>query len=171
MTHCLVNHHITGHLVFVLVSAEWVMMCPVIDNPTSCEIRAVIHFLQAKNMSAMEIHHELWVVYGQNVMSEGTVIQWCRMFKNGHTNVHDEDWSGQPSVVSDDLVESVDQKICEIRRLTISELLCGFPELPYILLYKIIIVRLCYQKFCARWVPKMLTGTHKMQKIASPLTF
>jgi hypothetical protein len=27
-THCLVNHHITGHLVFVLVSTERVMMCP-----------------------------------------------------------------------------------------------------------------------------------------------
>jgi hypothetical protein len=48
-------------------------MCPAIDNPASCEIRAVIHFLCAKNMSAAEIHHQLCVVYGQNVMSEGTV--------------------------------------------------------------------------------------------------
>jgi hypothetical protein len=31
------------------------------------------------------------VVYGQNVMSEGTVRQWCRMFKDGETNVHDEE--------------------------------------------------------------------------------
>jgi hypothetical protein len=30
-------------------------MCPAIDNPASCEMRAVIHFLHAKNMSA-EIH-------------------------------------------------------------------------------------------------------------------
>jgi hypothetical protein len=29
-----------------------------------------------------------------------------------------------PSVVSDDLVRSVDQKICERRRFTISELSC-----------------------------------------------
>jgi hypothetical protein len=73
MIHCLVNYHITGHLVFVLVSTEEVMMCPVIDNPTSCEICAVTCFLCAKNMSAAEIHCELCVaVYGQNVMSEGT---------------------------------------------------------------------------------------------------
>jgi hypothetical protein len=52
-------------------------------------------------------------VYGQNVMSEGTVRQWCRMFKDGQTNVHDEERSGWPSVVGDDLVESVGQKICE----------------------------------------------------------
>jgi hypothetical protein len=58
-------------------------MCPVIDNPTGCEIRAVIRFLHAKNISAAEIHCELCTVYCQNVMSEGTVRQWCRMFKDG----------------------------------------------------------------------------------------
>jgi transposase len=87
------------------------MMCPAIDNPTSCEIRAVIHFLHTKNMSAVEIHHELCaVVYGQNLMSEGTVRQWYRIFKDGWTNVHNEQQSGQPSVVNDDLVHSVEQK-------------------------------------------------------------
>jgi hypothetical protein len=35
------------------------MMCSVIDNPVSCEIRAVTRFLQTKNMIAAEIHHEL----------------------------------------------------------------------------------------------------------------
>jgi hypothetical protein len=48
MTHCLVNHHIIGHIAFVLVSTEGIMMCPVIDNPTSCKICAVICFLHAK---------------------------------------------------------------------------------------------------------------------------
>jgi hypothetical protein len=74
MTHCLVNHHITGHLVFVLVSTECVMMCPVIDSPASCKICTVMCFLHAKNMSAAQIHNELWTaVYGQNVMSGRTV--------------------------------------------------------------------------------------------------
>jgi hypothetical protein len=82
MTHCLINHHITGHLVFVLVSAEY-MMCPAIDNPASCKIRTVIHVLHTKNMSGSEIYCELCAVYGQNVMSEGTIRQWCRIFKDG----------------------------------------------------------------------------------------
>jgi transposase len=56
-------------------------------------------------------------------MSEGTGRQWCTMFKDGTTNVHDEERSGRPSVVSDDLVQSVDQKICERRHFTISELI------------------------------------------------
>jgi hypothetical protein len=62
------------------------MMCPAIDNPASCEIRAVIRVLHAKNMSAAEIHNELCVFYGQNVMSEGMVREWCRMFKDGRAN-------------------------------------------------------------------------------------
>jgi hypothetical protein len=33
---------------------------------------AVGHFLQAKNMSVVEIHHELCAVYSQNVMSDIT---------------------------------------------------------------------------------------------------
>jgi transposase len=104
-------------------------MCPVIDNPASCEIRAVICFPHTKNMSAAEIHHELCTVYGQNVMSEGTVRQWCEMFKDGQTNVHEEERSGRPTVVSDDLVRSVDQKICKRWCFTISELSCEFPQI------------------------------------------
>jgi hypothetical protein len=41
-------------------------MCPVIDNPASCEIRAVIHFHHSKNVSGAEIHCELCAVYDQN---------------------------------------------------------------------------------------------------------
>jgi hypothetical protein len=48
------------------------MMCSAIDNPASCEIRAVIRFLHAKNMSVAEIHRELCAVYGRKVMSEET---------------------------------------------------------------------------------------------------
>jgi hypothetical protein len=53
------------------------------DNPASSKIHAVILFRHVKNMSAAEIQYELCVVYGQNVMSEGTVRQWCGMFKDG----------------------------------------------------------------------------------------
>jgi formate hydrogenlyase subunit 6/NADH:ubiquinone oxidoreductase subunit I len=56
---------------FVFVSTERVL-CPAIDNPISCEICAVICFLNAINMNAAKIRSELCVIYGQNVMSEGT---------------------------------------------------------------------------------------------------
>jgi hypothetical protein len=74
------------------------MMCPAIGNPTSCEIRTVICCLRTRNMSAAEIYRELCTVYDRNVMREGTVRQWCRMFKDRRKNVHDEERGGQPAV-------------------------------------------------------------------------
>jgi hypothetical protein len=67
------------------------MMCPAIGNHASCEICTVICFLHTKNMSAVEIHLQLCAVYGQNIMNEGNVRQWGRMFKDGRTNVHNEE--------------------------------------------------------------------------------
>jgi hypothetical protein len=61
-------------------------------------------------MNAVEIYHELCMVNGQNVKSEGTVGQWCKMFRDGQKNVHNEERSDQPSVVNDNLVQSVDEK-------------------------------------------------------------
>jgi hypothetical protein len=50
---------------------------PVRNNPDSCEILALIHFIQAKNMIAAEIYRELYAaVYGRNAMNEATVRQW-----------------------------------------------------------------------------------------------
>jgi hypothetical protein len=66
------------------------MMYPAIDNPTSRKIRAVTCFLHDNNMSAAEIHRELCAVYGQNVMSEGTVRQWRRMLKDGRRSDQDK---------------------------------------------------------------------------------
>jgi oligoribonuclease (3'-5' exoribonuclease) len=85
------------------------------------------------------------------------------MFKDGQTNVHDEQRSGWLSVVSVDLVESVNKKISEVS--------CEFPQISRTVLYEIITVRLSYHKFCARWVPKVLTGANKMQRMASAFTF
>jgi hypothetical protein len=48
--------------------------------------------------------------------------------------------------VSDDLVQSVDQKICERWRFTISEVSCKFPQISRSVLYEIITVRLGYHK-------------------------
>jgi hypothetical protein len=82
-------------------------MCAAINNPASCEVRAVIRFLLARNNNAAESHRQLCEVYGPNVMSDSKVRQWCRLFKEGRTNVHDEERSGRPSVINDDLVVKV----------------------------------------------------------------
>jgi len=69
-------------------------MCAAIENPASCEVRSVIRFMLVENHKPNEIHRQLCKVYGNEVMSEGGVRQWCIMFKYGRTNVHDEEQSG-----------------------------------------------------------------------------
>jgi hypothetical protein len=48
------------------------------------------------------------------------------MFKDERTNVNDEKASVRPSVLKDGHAQSVDKKICERRRFTISELCVNF---------------------------------------------
>lgn len=57
----------------------------VVDNLTICEIYAVFHFRHAKDISAVEISPELFVIYGQ-IMSERTLRHWCRMFEGVQVN-------------------------------------------------------------------------------------
>ena len=42
-------------------------MCAAINNPASCEVRAVIRFLLARNNNTAEIHRQLCEVYRPNV--------------------------------------------------------------------------------------------------------
>jgi hypothetical protein len=94
------------------------------------------------------------------------------MFKDGRTDVMIKSKVvGRPSSVSGDLIENIDQKICERRRFTISEVSCEFPRISRTVLYEHITVRLGYLKFRGRLVPKMLMGAHKTQRMSSALTF
>jgi hypothetical protein len=85
----------------------------------------------------------------------------------GQTNVYNEERSGKPSAVSDDLVQTVGQKMCKRWHFTIPELLREFPQISRSFLHEIITVMLGYH---TRWVPQMLMGPHKTQRMASALT-
>jgi hypothetical protein len=43
------------------------------------------------------------------------------MFSEGKTNVHDDDRSGRPSLITADLLDQVNEKIRENRRFNMSE--------------------------------------------------
>uniref|UniRef100_A0A8C5SQD0 Mos1 transposase HTH domain-containing protein n=1 Tax=Laticauda laticaudata TaxID=8630 RepID=A0A8C5SQD0_LATLA len=142
-----------------------------ISDRWDCEVRSVIRFLLAKKHKPIEFFWQLCEVYGDNIITEGGVRQWCIKFKNGQTNVHDEQRSGYPNIVTDELVAKVDDKIRENRRFTVTELLLSFPQISRSLLHEIVTQKLGYHKFCARWVPKILTENHKSQRMAALLTF
>jgi hypothetical protein len=71
----------------------------------------VITFLNAKYVRPAEIYRHVCEVYGENVTSDEMVRRWCRMFSEGRTNVHDDDRSGRPSLVTADLLDQVNEKI------------------------------------------------------------
>jgi len=100
-----------------------------IDSPVDCEVRAVIRFLWAKRIKPAEIHRELCSVYGENIMSDSAVRKCCRLIGEGRTNVHDEERSGRPSVINDDLVEKINKKVRENRKFTITQLSECFPQI------------------------------------------
>jgi hypothetical protein len=55
-------------------------------------------------------------------------------------DIHVEERSGRPSVVSDDLVRNVDQIICERRRFTVSEHACKFSQISCAVFCRAIII-------------------------------
>jgi len=98
-----------------------------IEGAADCEIRSVIRFLNAGNVLPSEIHHQICQVYGDNAMSDGMVRKWVRMFNEGRENVYDEARSGRPSLVNDDLLLNVSERVRDDRRFTISGLSLHFP--------------------------------------------
>jgi transposase len=135
-----------------------------IEKPATCEMQSVIRFLNARNMKLAEIHHQLCEVYGEHAMSDSMVRRWVRHFNEGRENVHDDPWSGPPSVFNEDLVRAVEEKIQENRQSTISSLSLYFPQISWLLLHEIMSDKLLYWKLCSRWVPKIFTDEHKMKQ-------
>jgi len=117
-----------------------------IDGAADCEIWFVIHFFNARNVLPSKIHHQICQVYRDNAMSGGMVRKWVRMFDEGRENVHDEARSGRPSLVNDDLVRKINERVHDYRRFTISDLSLHFPQISRTLLCDIVSSHLGYQK-------------------------
>jgi hypothetical protein len=84
-----------------------------IENPASCEIQSVIKFSNAKNFRPAEIYRQVCEVCGEHAMGDGMVRRWYKMFSEGRMNVHDDDRSGRPTLVTANLPDQVNEKIQE----------------------------------------------------------
>ena len=100
--------------------------------------RSVIRFLNTRNVLPSEIHHQICQVHGENAMNYGMVRKWVRMFNEGRENLHNEARSGRPSLVNDDLVRKVNERVHDDRRFTFSDLSLHFPQISRTLLYDIV---------------------------------
>jgi transposase len=75
----------------------------------------------------VDIHSQLCEVYGEKCMSVQHVRKWCREFKYGHIDVHDEQCSGRPSVL-DKTIAKVEETMLKDRRVTVWELCEMIPD-------------------------------------------
>ncbi|GFV10280.1 uncharacterized protein TNCV_3439661 [Trichonephila clavipes] len=57
------------------------------------------------------------------------------------------------------------------RRLRFKDMLLIISEVSMTTLYEVLTVKLRYRKFCARWVPKMLTEEYKKKRMGIALNF
>jgi len=94
-------------------------------------------------------------------MSDGMFRKWVRMFNEGRENVHDEARSGRQSLMNDDLVCMVNERVRDDRGFIISNLSLQFPQISRTLFYGTVSSHFGYWKVCARWVPKILTEEQK----------
>jgi hypothetical protein len=145
-------------------------MAAPIQSPPKCEVRSVIRFLIEKGECSAEIHKQIVAVCG-DIMNQQNVMKWCCEFSEGRTDVHDEQRSGRPSVISDNLLRKTEGEIRADRCGTIRELHHIIPEVSKITIHEAVTEKLGYRILCARWVPKMLTDDHKMKQMGSTLKF
>lgn len=89
-----------------------------------------------KKCSPIQIFRHINKFYG-DVMKEASVWNWCIMFNGGRTNVHDEEYSGWLSVVTDKLKSKIEEEIKEHRNFTIDGLCLFFPEISLTVVYEI----------------------------------
>jgi len=92
-------------------------MFKTIEGASDYEIRSVIRFMSARNVLPSEIHHQICQVYGDNAMSDGMVRKLVQMFNEGRETMHDETRRGRPSLVNDELVRKVNERVRDNRRM------------------------------------------------------
>jgi transposase len=129
--------------------------------------RAVIEFLVKEEIPATDIYHRLQRVYGDTCMGASSVRQWVNYFKGGNTSFQDQPRNGRPRTASTEHNKKrVDEIITEDRRVTLgaiaTKLGIGHNSVQGM------IGSLGYGKMCARWVPRLLTGDHKVQRKSHP---
>ncbi len=136
-----------------------------------CEQFSVIRFLHLKGKDQVIIHQELKDVYGKNALSYVAVCKWTELFKKGCTDVHDNSRSSRQSVISEELVDTVNELTREDHRIQVREVHARFPAISLGTIYEMIRNCLGFKKLCARWVPKMLTDNHITARMGLCLQF
>ncbi|GFO41314.1 histone-lysine N-methyltransferase SETMAR [Plakobranchus ocellatus] len=140
-------------------------MATPIKEWSKLEVRAVVRFLFSKGTKPSKIHKQIAETYGEGAMSRSRVYQGCTWFGEGRTSLGDEPKSGRPKTsTKEDNTTCVDELIRCDRRMKIREIALKL-EIPKSTVHEIVHDTLGYRKVSARWIHKMLTEDHKLQRV------
>jgi hypothetical protein len=116
-----------------------------IEKPAPYEMQSVICFFSARNMIIKQADIcQLCEVYGDHAMTDSMLRRWVRHFNEECKNVHDDLRSGRLSVVNEDLVGALEDKIQENRQFTISSLSLHFPQMLRSLFMKLCLIKFIF---------------------------
>ena len=140
-------------------------MATPIKDWSKLEIIAVVRFLLSKGTKPSEIHKQIAETYGEDALSRSQVYQWCTWFGEGRTSLDDEPKSGPPkALTNEENATRVGELIKCDRRMKIREIALKL-GIPKSTVREIVHDTLRYRKVSARWVSKMLTEDHKLQRV------
>ena len=156
---------VSAPLMNALLNTTDSKMATPIKDWSKLEVRAVVRFLFSKGTKPSEIHKQIAETYGEGAMSRSRVYQWCTWFGEGRTSLDDEPKSDRPKTSTiEKNTTRVDELIKCDRRMKIREIALKL-EIPKSTVHEIVHDTLGYRKVSARWVPKMLTEDHKLQRV------
>ncbi len=92
-----------------------------IASASVCIPRSIIPFLHAQNISPIEIHRQLMLVFG-NIMTIQHVRKWCCEFSEERWDMHDAVWLSRPRTSTEDAANTIRALLDEDRRLSIRQL-------------------------------------------------
>ncbi|GFO36848.1 histone-lysine N-methyltransferase SETMAR [Plakobranchus ocellatus] len=92
-------------------------------------------------------------------------VHKCTWFGEGRTSLGDEPKSGRPKTsTNEENTTRVDELFRRDRRMKIREIALKL-EIPKSTVHELVHDTLGYRNVSARWVPKMLTEDHKLQRV------
>lgn len=71
-------------------------------------------------------------MYGESALNRVMVWKWCKIFDEWRIEIHDDERSERPLVISEELVDAVIEKIMEDSRVKIYDLCIDFPHISHI---------------------------------------
>ena len=128
------------------------------------EQRTVVRFLWATGMSGKAIHDQLESVCGDSSMSQRSVYDWVKRFKEGKSDGKDAPRSGRPRIIDDDLTNEVGAFVRENRNCTLDDVAARY-SVSEGTAHAILSLHLNMRKLKQQWVPHTLTTEHRETRV------